>query len=667
MTETAETLTASPARPADRRGPRHPGLDAIRGLAVVAVIAYHLGFLSGGFLGVDVFFVLSGYLITALALAERDRTGGFGLRAFWGRRVRRLGPAVFVVVPVVLIAAHVVGWDRTVYGALGWDGFATLTWWMNWRQAFGAESGYWGGAPSPFRHAWSLAIEEQFYLLWPLVLTAALTAAQRLRRSMRSTVLVTAGGLGLASAVWAVVLAHRVSVHDLTRIYAGTDTRIVAPLLGCVLAALLHRRRPIDQPIPTDRSFLVERIVGLASAAVIVWLVVTVDITDPDLYRRGILPIVAVLTAIVVSAAATVPRIDPVTSWLGRRSYALYLWSWPIQVLLQEIRPLAGRGKIALATVPMSLIAAELSWWIVEKPAQRRTGWARVPRSRRLVATAMVTVAALTVGFVFRASEPPVLGDAPALESALESAARPPMSAPPGSPGEGGEQVLLLGDSVALTLGYLGPAPGDVAGIESVDLLALIGCGQLSADGYRYPHVDGNGWAEASPVCAARDRIEEFGFERRPSVVVVQSGPWEFSDLLAPDGSIVEGRSPAMADLLIDDLVTQAERADRVGARTRFLSFACPGPLTEPVERLDPDFLRWFDGLLDTAAERARAAGFDAEVLQPTEAVCIDADPTGAPTPEKDAAFDREVHVRDPEGGRWAWETWLGPAIVAGD
>lgn len=107
---------------------RWPGLDSLRGLAVVVVVAYHLGHLSGGFLGVDVFFVLSGYLVTALALREVEETGRLGLRAFWGRRVRRLGPALFVMVPAVLAAAVLLRWDRTAFGSLAWDAIATLTW-----------------------------------------------------------------------------------------------------------------------------------------------------------------------------------------------------------------------------------------------------------------------------------------------------------------------------------------------------------------------------------------------------------------------------------------------------------------------------------------------------------------------------------------------------------
>lgn len=150
-----------------RSANRRVGLDSLRGLAVLAVLGYHLGFLSGGFLGVDVFFVLSGYLVTALALDEVSRTGTFSVRAFWLRRIKRLAPAVFVVVPAVLLAALWLQWDRSNFRSLGWDATATLGWWANWRQIYGADSGYWGGAPSLFRHAWSLSVEEQFYLLWP--------------------------------------------------------------------------------------------------------------------------------------------------------------------------------------------------------------------------------------------------------------------------------------------------------------------------------------------------------------------------------------------------------------------------------------------------------------------------------------------------------------------
>lgn len=175
----ADTAPSPAAVQRPERPSHRPGLDAVRALAVAGAIAYHLDLLSGGFLGVEVFFVLSGFLVTALALAEVERSGRLGLRAFWGRRARRLLPALLLLVPAVGVAAIVVGWAPTRLRSLAFDGAATLTWTANWRQAF-AQTTYWSaGSPSPFRHAWSLSIEEQFYALWPLALVAAIAVARR--------------------------------------------------------------------------------------------------------------------------------------------------------------------------------------------------------------------------------------------------------------------------------------------------------------------------------------------------------------------------------------------------------------------------------------------------------------------------------------------------------
>ena len=662
---------------------RRPGLDSVRGLAVAAVVAYHLGYLSGGFLGVDVFFVLSGYLVTGLALSERDETGSLGLRAFWGRRVRRLAPALFVVVPAVVAAAVAFDWDRTVFDRLGWDATATLSWWANWREAFGGDGGYWSSAPSLFRHAWSLAVEEQFYLLWPLVLTGAFALAARRRAAAASTVAAVGAALAAASATWALVLAHRLGDADLSRVYVGTDTRIVTPLVGCVLAALLHPRHPLVRPrrapapaVDPDSApspdepgtaawARAARAAGLVAAVALAVLVARVEVADPALYRRGLLPAAAVLAAVVVLGAGTLGRTEPVTAWLGRRSYAIYLWSWPIQQILHRWRPGASRGEVAVATVAAALVLAEVSWWMVERPAQRRLGWAARPVGRRVVAAVLVGVAVASVAVAFRLDRLNLLGEAPEAATALEHARQAPPTAPPGSPGHGGDRVLLTGDSVAFTLGYLAPPIGETPGIASLDPAGLIGCGQLASDGYRHRTLDDAGWDEIPPVCAVQDEVEQLGLDRRPDVLLVQTGTWEWGDQLAPDGTVLAARSPALTRVLVDDLVHQAGRADAVGARTLFLAYACPGPRTEPAARLDPAHVAWMADVLDRAATEAGERGYRAEVLRPTAEVCEGGDPTAAPTPAKDSAFDHEVHVRTPEGGRWAWERWLGPAVVA--
>src|SRR6478609_7820597 len=197
------------------RWAHRPGLDGLRGLAVVAVVAYHLGYLSGGFLGVDVFLVLSGYLITGLALGEIGSTGALSLAAFWGRRIRRLVPALLVVVASVIVVAVAIGWPRDQLHALGWDGIATLTWWANWRQVQGPS--YWASGENLFRHAWSLSIEEQFYVVWPLVLVGCAAFARRASRSLPAVVGTVALLGALVSTAWQLALSHRLDDAALSR------------------------------------------------------------------------------------------------------------------------------------------------------------------------------------------------------------------------------------------------------------------------------------------------------------------------------------------------------------------------------------------------------------------------------------------------------------------
>jgi len=215
-----------------------PALDGLRGIAVVGVLAFHLGHLRGGYLGVDLFFVLSGYLITSLLLVEWEHTGRIGLGAFWSRRARRLLPALFLLIGAVAVYA----WTSPpaiVPGALRGDALATLGYVANWHAVL-AHHGYWElfAAPSLLAHTWSLAIEEQLYVVWPLVVVVAL-------RFGRRAVLWTALALAVASALTMIVI-HGAG-DDTARAYYGTDTRAAAVLIGAALASWRGRRHAVLQ------------------------------------------------------------------------------------------------------------------------------------------------------------------------------------------------------------------------------------------------------------------------------------------------------------------------------------------------------------------------------------------------------------------------------------
>ncbi|MBA2281407.1 MAG: acyltransferase, partial [Acidimicrobiia bacterium] len=340
-----------------------PALDGLRGVAVLAVIAFHLwpDLLPGGFLGVDTFFVVSGYLITGLLLAEHRASGGIDLRAFWLRRARRLLPALFVLLSVVAAAAAA-WWPAQDLARVRGDALAGLGYVANWHALAGGD-GYFDSVrgPSPLGHLWSLAIEEQFYVVWPLVLLAVLRRRSGAgARAARSVAVVAAAGI--VASVAALVLLR----GDLDRAYYGTDTRLHALLVGALLATVL----PIGAAGRRVRP-------GLATAALVAsaasWFLV--DETAAWLFTVG-LPLHAALTALVIAGAVGGGKAPAVLThaWtvaVGRVSYGLYLWHWPVIVVLTPGRTgLGGAGLLTLrAAVTVGLTV--LSYRFVEQPVRR--------------------------------------------------------------------------------------------------------------------------------------------------------------------------------------------------------------------------------------------------------------------------------------------------------
>ncbi|CAN5601183.1 acyltransferase family protein [soil metagenome] len=662
-----DATAASPQRTA-RPGHR-PGLDAVRALAVSAAIAYHLDLLSGGFLGVEVFFVLSGFLVTALALAEVEGSGGLGLRAFWARRARRLLPALLLLVPVVGLGAVAVGWAPTRLRSLALDGAATLTWTANWRQA-ASQATYWSaGSPSPLRHAWSLSIEEQFYALWPLALVAAITVARRRGWSLRRTVAVVAGVGAAASGLGTVALAR--GGADVSVLYVGTHSRACAPLVGCVLACAWSGRGQLGLDLGREGRAAVAAS-GVAGLVVLGVMAATVEVSDPRLYRRGGFLVASLASAALVAAATSIRSVGPVLSWMGKRSYGLYLWSWPTQVLFTAARPEASRRTVVLATALLTAAAAELSWRLVEQRALGRSrperGRRAAPRPRRVPvglgwsAGALACVVVL-VGVAHRSEPPPAQEAFSPAETAELAADPPPRRAGPGL------RVMLTGDSVAFTAGLNKPTPDVMAGLglASIDGRAILECGVLAGDGYEYPRPeDGEWFLPADGSCATDQRKgEATGLAAAPDVVLNVPGAWEGTDVRSPDGQVVPARSRQMADLLVDAMVARARTNHEAGSRTVIAAWSCPGRHAIETRR-DPAFTRWFNrDVVARAAREGTAAGFDVTVLEPTREVCVDADPLGHATVAKDRALADEIHVTDKAGGVWVWQTWLAPALLA--
>lgn len=441
MTMTAASVETGETRPARLR--RIPGLDGLRGLAVIAVIVFHLhpGALPGGYLGVDLFFVISGYLITALLLSEWASGQAISLRSFWRRRARRLLPALAVLlVAVTLLAAC---FARDSLARLQADLPASLFYVMNWRLAFQHQSYIASfGRPPLLQHLWSLSVEEQFYLLWPLALILL-----RRRLTTGRVAALAAGGAGASAALMAGLYTPG---GDPSGVYFSSATHAEGLLIGCALAAAVPPWRMTTSVAPSARR-LVEHS-GATALALVAVGILALDFHSPVTYRGGMLAVDLATAVVVATAAHPASRLghwldrQPLR-WAGLRSYSLYLWHWPIFELTRPGADMAAPGwAVLLLRLGLTATAAELSYRLVEQPWRRgeaqfslRVRLASVSR-RSAVATAAVPVVAL--GAILATapgpSEPAILaeGSTPAARQSLVASTRPapspagPRSAP---------------------------------------------------------------------------------------------------------------------------------------------------------------------------------------------------------------------------------------------
>lgn len=369
----------------------HPALDGIRALAVSMVVAFHLGvrWATGGFVGVDVFFVLSGFLITGLLVQSHTFTGTVGLPRFWKRRAVRLLPALLLL---LLVLAAVAAMDPRLLSlrSLRVNGLVTLFYVQNWHLALQSHAAHLADifTPSPLLHTWSLAIEEQFYLLWPLVVAIALRRKRGRPPQRRRLWLAIVAGAAASAAAMAVMSVVGFSPLP---IYYDSGARAFELLIGAGLALALPLApsqtgapvRPIstsDTPAaqrrkPAGRWFDAGGI--LAVLAVIAFMAGTPGIDEPWLYRGGLVA-AAAAAALMITAVVMAPRgvVSRLLSWrpvaaLGRISYGIYLWHWPVLVLVTSATvPLHGAELIALQ-LALTLVAALASWLLVEQPSRQ--------------------------------------------------------------------------------------------------------------------------------------------------------------------------------------------------------------------------------------------------------------------------------------------------------
>ena len=500
-------------------GRYRPALDGLRALAVVAVLLYHAGvsWLPGGWLGVDAFFVLSGYLITTLLLVERERTGRIRLRAFWARRARRLLPALLVVVTTVLAGAR---WllPPEELGPLRTDALAALGYLANWRMLCRGD-GYAAltAGPSPLQHTWSLGIEEQFYLVWPLLVVAVL--------AYRRSPLLLWCGLGAGASALAMAFAY-VPDAEPARAYYGSDTRAFGLLVGCALGIYGVRRAPTRNRHAAPARWGPLAITALVATAGLGWALVSLNDTGPALYRGGlvlvVLAVAAVLAQIERAPSGTAARLlarAPLPT-LGRISYEVYLWHWPVYIAVDHGRTGLTGGTLLAIRCALTLLLAAGTNWLVSEPVRRlrrpRPGGYR-PLALAVGAILAVAVAAVALTAPTSApltSKPENVTAAPITTSTLLN--RP--GRPPGEP-----RITVFGDSVAHSLGAGLPA---LPGVRITDR-SIVGCGIARSGSVRnaatiqrpYPHC-----TEWDQIWAAGVRAD------RPDVALVLLARWEVLD-----------------------------------------------------------------------------------------------------------------------------------------
>ncbi len=366
---------SNPKKPQRKKSRYIPSLDGLRALAVLAVIFYHMDFAwaKGGLLGVTVFFVLSGYLITGLLISEYDSTGGIDLPQFWLRRIRRLVPAIITV--IVCVAVLCTLFNHVLLTKMRPDIVPSLFFFNNWWQIFHNVSYFEAlGAPSPLTHFWSLAIEEQFYVVWPLLLLGAFKLGAN-RTWVRRVILVLAAASALAMALL------YVPGGDPSRVYYGTDTRAFSLLLGAWLAFswpssdfASERALHIDKQMKT-----ILNAIGFAALAVLVLMLALMDGFSAFPYRGGVLlasAVAAVLIAILVHPATLLYKIfsNKILVWIGVRSYGMYLWHYPIVLLMTGLAGNAEGTPLWLAILEIALIfgVSELSYRFIEDPIRHR-------------------------------------------------------------------------------------------------------------------------------------------------------------------------------------------------------------------------------------------------------------------------------------------------------
>ena len=493
-----------------------PGLDGLRALAVAAVLLFHggVGWFQGGLLGVDVFFVLSGFLITSLLISEFRSSGTISFKNFYARRARRLLPALFVT--VLGVAAYAL-WiaPASTRATIRGDGLSTLAEVANWHFILTNQNYFVrSGPPSPLLHTWSLAVEEQFYLVWPAL------ALVVLRRWKTQGLVVVAPLLAVASASWCAFAFHHGA--GTTRLYYGTDVRIQEVMVGASLAAL-WKATPGGRVRP-DRSHQYTRglgVLGLGGLAVLLWCFHEVSGASGFLYQGGFLVVslstLAVVAAVCGARGSLVERFFALRPlrYVGRISYGLYLYHWPIFLVLDGSRTGLSGVPLLVVRLAVSIGAAAISYRFVERPLrglQPAINWRRIA----ILPTAAIGVVAILVVATIGVPSSATGG----VDRALRQAA--PVANTSALP----VRALVLGDSVmvelSLGLGYDTERWGVDMTVKATLNCDLFSGTEIMESGSPTPQPEGcPDWRHtwASEVA-----------DLDPDVVLIGVGRWELAD-----------------------------------------------------------------------------------------------------------------------------------------
>lgn len=570
--------------------PHLPALDGLRAIAILAVLAYHSGLLSGGFVGVDLFFALSGFLITRLLVAEHAAQGDLRLPLFWARRALRLVPAL---VAALVLAVGVSRWIEMPLEP-SWA-LATLLYGSNLLIGWGHV--YPIGLLS---HTWSLAMEEQFYLLWPPIVLAVLLLCRRRFGNTASYVAVGAVALvgSIASAVWMVHLYTPGA--DPSRVYYGTDTRAQAMLMGAVLSVIVLVHGPL-------RSRAARLALVVASPLCLVFVVAPWFAGDATwihdfFYGRYGLLLYSVATCVVLwrlvqpaSGALGAGLSWAPVRWVGGISYEMYLWHWPTYLVLTSDRTGLSGGTLFAVRIATVVLLAWVTHVLVDEPIRKGVRL-HSPQVARIAAAAMVIALGVGVFGATVGAQPALSGkvgqlaDNSAPPTVPERVSGPNPAQPSLAPGatsttapSGPVKLLVVGDSQAATLAQGVQAAPGVYGLShlsgySVWNRAILGCPIISAPTFRF---DGN---DIANKCGGAgywqqqwaDDVAQF----RPDAVVAMAGAWDVFDVVQPDGSILHPGDPEWVTMYTRDVRELFRTLGSTGAAVVAIRPPCWGEST---------------------------------------------------------------------------------------